>query len=130
MFNYILLDFGMKWERVHFIYNSTFGQTPNGIRAVALDASYSYRGNVSTEMEGIDTDKLVILHPFLGHSLNRKMDTLHKMNLWQLRVSEEEFFVLLEDDNAGSGEQWFGRICKKKGQLRVSFDGIKQTVLI
>ena len=127
MFNTILLDFGMKWERSHSIYNSTFGQTRNGIRAVALDASYSYRGKVSTEMEG--TDNLVILHPILGHNLNQKMDTLHKMNLWQLRVSEEEFFVLLKDDNAGSGEQWFGRICKKKGQLRVSFDGVKRTVL-
>ena len=130
VFNMILLGYGMKWETSHSIYNSTFGQTHNGIRAVALDASYSYRGNVSTEMEGIDTDKLVILHPFLGRDLKRKINTLHKMNLWQLRVSEDEFFALLKDDNAGSGEQWFGRICKKKGQLQVSFDGVKRTVLV
>ena len=129
-FNTILLDYGIKWETSHSIYNSTFGQTRNGIRAVALDASYSFRGNVSTQIEGIDTDKLVILHPLLGHKLRKKMNTLHKMNLWQLRISEKHFFALLKDDNAGSGEQWFDRICWKKGQLQVSFDGVKRTVLV
>ena len=130
VFNRILVDYDMKWETSYSIHNSTFGQTHNGIRAVALDKSYSFRGSVSQVRKGVDTNKLVVLHPVLGHNLTIKMDTLHRKNLWQLRVSENKFFELLEDDNAGSGEQWFGRICKKKEQLKVSFGGGKRAGLV
>jgi hypothetical protein len=127
--NTALAALRVKWDKSPTVYRSAFGHTDLGLKAVALDMNYSFRG--LTDMIGnISTDNLIIFHPTLGHNLDSKINKLHAMNLWQLTVSENTFKNLLKSSTNDDTEGLLSRICKKKTKLVLNLNGTDSTVLV
>ena len=127
--NMALAALRVKWDKSPTVYRSAFGHTDSGLKAVALDMNYSFRG--LTDMIGnISTDNLVIFHPTLGHKLDKKIKKLHAMNLWQMAVSENTFTNLLKSSTTNDAEGLLSRICKKKTKLVLIVNGTDSTVLV
>ena len=127
--NTALMSSKIKWSKKPIVYNSTFGITEGGLRVVALDANYSFRGGASLLGDhAIDMDKLMILHPTLGHSLDKKIEKLQDMNLWLLSVSEDTFKSMLKLTH--TTEEWLDGVCKRETRLKVTIEGLNSTDLI
>ena len=127
--NMALAALRIKWDKSPTVYRSAFGHTDLGLKAMALDMNYSFRG--LTDMIGnISTDNLVVFHPTLGHKMDRKIKKLHAMNLWQMAVSENTFTNLLKSSTTNDAEGLLSRICKKKTKLVLIVNGTDSTVLV
>ena len=125
--NTALMSSNVKWSKNPIIYNSTFGIAKDGLKVVALDANYSFRGVPSLLGEhAIDMDKLMILHPTLGHSLDKKIEKLQDMNLWLLSVSENAFKRMLKLTH--TTEKWLDVVCTREtARLNVTIQGLNST---
>ena len=128
--NMALAALRIKWDKSPTVYRSAFGHTELGLKAVALDMNYSFRGFTTDMIGNISTDNLIIFHPTLGHNLDSKINKLHAMNLWQLTVSENTFKNLLKSSTNDDTEGLLSRICKKKTKLVLNLNGTDSTVLV
>jgi hypothetical protein len=127
--NTALAALRVKWDKSPTVYRSAFGHTDLGLKAVALDRSYSFRGLTDT-IGNMSMENLIVFHPSLGHILDSKIKKLHAMNLWQLAVSENSFNNLLKSSTNNDVEGLLSRICKKKTKLVLIVNGTDSTVLV
>ena len=115
--NLALFTLGVEWDHSSTVHNSTFGQTASGLRVVALDVNYSFRGNAE-QIGSIDTlsNSVLVFHPTIGHDLDSKIEKLQEMNLWQMIVNERNFKDIFKN-GTNNAQTLLGKICKRRTKL-------------